>query len=80
MTLSGEVQGGVNSRQGCETGEVKVLSPSIARNGRLAYPGRGEATNREVFGCKSHGCSAKKLAAVGATWVASKSAGLNISE
>ena len=29
--------------------------PSIARFGRLAYPMRGEATNRVVLGCKRHG-------------------------
>ena len=49
-----------NSRQGCESWEVQVLLPSVARIGRLAYPGHGEVTNREVFGCKSHGCSAKE--------------------
>ena len=31
-----------NSRQGCESSVVKVHIPSIARIGRLAYPGRGE--------------------------------------
>ena len=30
--------------------------PSIARFGRLVYPGRGEATNRGMFGGKSHRC------------------------
>src|SRR5262249_32374492 len=29
--------------------------PSIARFGRLAYPIRGEATNRALLGCKRHG-------------------------
>src|SRR5512139_3200993 len=29
---------------------------SLARFRRLAYPGDGEATSREVLGCKSHGC------------------------
>ena len=29
--------------------------PSIARFGRLAYPMRGEATNRAVLGRKRHG-------------------------
>jgi len=35
--------------------------PSIARIGWLAYPGHGEATNRDKFGCKSHGCSVKNI-------------------
>jgi hypothetical protein len=30
--------------------------PSIARFGRLAYPMRGEVTNRAVLGRKRHGC------------------------
>jgi hypothetical protein len=30
--------------------------PSIARFGRLAYPGHGEVTNRERLGWKRHGC------------------------
>ena len=29
--------------------------PSIARFGRLAYPMRGEVTNRVLLGCKRHG-------------------------
>jgi len=29
---------------------------SIARFGRLVYPGHGEVTNRGVLGSKSHGC------------------------
>ena len=29
--------------------------PSIARFGRLAYPIRGEVTNRALLGCKRHG-------------------------
>jgi hypothetical protein len=29
--------------------------PSIARFGRLACPMRGEATNRDLLGCKRHG-------------------------
>jgi hypothetical protein len=33
-------------------GESPLLS--IARFGRLAYPGHGEVTNREVLGRKSH--------------------------
>jgi len=34
-----------SSRQGCESRRVKVPSPSVARNGRLAYPLLGEVTN-----------------------------------
>src|SRR5215470_11629427 len=30
--------------------------PSIARFRRLAYPMRGEVTNRVLLGCKRHGC------------------------
>jgi hypothetical protein len=30
--------------------------PSIARFGRLVYPGHGEVTNRGMFGSKSHRC------------------------
>jgi hypothetical protein len=45
--------------------------PSIARFGRLAYPMRGEVTNRVLLGCKRHGCpDIRKDAAVGTTWVA----------
>ena len=69
-----------SSRQGCASDEVKVLMPSIARFGRLAYPGHGEVTNHERLGRKSHGCHTVDAVAVGATWVASKPAGLNMSE
>ena len=70
-----------SSRQGCESREVKVLPPSIARNGRVAYPGHGEVTNREMLGWKSHGCPVRlHCTAVGAIWVASKTAGLNMRE
>ena len=68
------------TRQGCASDGVKVPIPSIARFGRLAYPGRGEATNHERLGCKSHGCHTDMSVAVGATWVASKPAGLNVKE
>ena len=35
---------------------MKVLIPSIARFGRLAYPGRREVTNYERLGRRNHGC------------------------
>jgi WD40 repeat protein len=41
--------------------------------GRLAYPMRGEATNRVLLGRKSPGCPAGVFAAVGTIWGASKS-------
>jgi hypothetical protein len=59
---------------------VKVPIPSIARFGRLAYPGQGEVTNGERLGRRSHGCHIACAMSVGATGVASKPAGLNISE
>jgi hypothetical protein len=37
---------GGSSRQGCESGRVKVPTPSIACFGRLAYPARAEALLR----------------------------------
>jgi hypothetical protein len=54
--------------------------PSIARFGRLVYPGHGEVTNRGVFGGKSHRCCAFLDVMVGAVRVASKGRGLNIRE
>ena len=49
--------------------------PSIARFGRLAYPMRGEVTNRAVLGRKRHGRPEHPIgwAAVGTTWVAANS-------
>ncbi len=49
--------------------------PSIARFGRLAYPMRGEVTNRAVLGRKRHGRSGIRSGwpAVGTTWVAANS-------
>ena len=56
--------------------------PSIARFGRLAYPMRGEVTNRAVLGRKRHGRPGIRSGwpAVGTTWVASKLGGLKIIE
>ena len=49
--------------------------PSIARFGRLAYPMRGEVTNRVVLGRKRHGRPGIRNGwpAVGTTWVAANS-------
>ena len=44
-----------SSRQGCESRRVKVPPPSVAQNGRLAYPLLGEVTDRDMRGRKSHG-------------------------
>src|SRR5215831_21604 len=41
-----------SSRQGCEFSGVKVPAPSITCFGRLAYPGRAEATKHDVLGRK----------------------------
>ena len=59
---------------------MEVALASVARNGRLAYPGHGEVTNRDRLGRRSHGCHMAFVMSVGATGVASKPAGLNISE
>jgi hypothetical protein len=47
---------------------------------RLAYPMRGEATNRVPLGRKSPGCPAEVFAAVGTIWGASKLGGRNITK
>jgi len=57
-----------SSRQGCKSGKVKVLSPSITCIGRIAYPERAEVTKHDMPGRKSLGCPVGKLAAVGAIW------------
>jgi hypothetical protein len=69
-----------SSRQGCASNGVQVPIPSIARFRRLAYPGHGEVTTHERLGWKSHGCHTVQAVSVGAIWVASKPAGLNIKE
>ena len=48
--------------------------------GRLAYPMRGEATNRVLLGRKSPGCPAGVFAAVGTIWGVSKLGGRNITK
>ena len=55
--------------------------PSIARFGRLAYPIRGEATNRALLGCKRHGRpDIRKDASGGNDLGGSKLGGLKIIE
>jgi hypothetical protein len=56
--------------------------PSIARFGRLAYPMRGEVTNRAVLGRKRHGCPGIRsgLASGGNDLGGSKLGGLKIIE
>ena len=77
MVANGKVRSG---RQGRNSSGAEVLTPSIARFGRLAYPGHGEVTNREMLGRKRHGCPESCDSAVGAIWVASKPGGLKIIE
>ncbi len=45
-----------SGQQGRESSGVRVPMPSIARFGRLAYPMRGEVTNRDMLGARNHGC------------------------
>ena len=52
--------------------------PSVARFGRQAYPGRGEVANHERPGRKKAQLPDGVAVAVGATWVASRPAGLNL--
>jgi hypothetical protein len=69
------------SRQGCESWGVQVFPLSIARFGRLAYLDHREVTNGGVPRSRSHGCPTPgKGVAVGATGVASKLAGLNMTK
>ena len=42
-------------------GGVKVLLPSLARFGRLAYPLLGEVTNRDMRGCCARRISTRRL-------------------
>jgi hypothetical protein len=41
-------------------GGCKSLCRQLPVNGRLAYPLLGEATNRDMRGRRSHGCSMRK--------------------
>ena len=55
MSLDAAKRDGDGSRQGCKSWRVKVPLPSVAQNGRLAYPLLGEVTDRDMRGRKSHG-------------------------
>src|SRR5215831_6227213 len=71
------IEGGPwSGRQARKSGKVKVLSPSIACNGRIAYPVRVEATKHVLPGRKRLGHPVQ-AAAVGAIWETSKLGGLN---
>ena len=65
-----------SSRQGCESCEMKVLISSIARFGRIASSMRAKATMHVLLERQTPQRPCES-AAVGATWVASKSRGLN---
>jgi hypothetical protein len=66
--LTGSLHG--SSQQGCADLGGERPSPSIARFGRLAYPTRGEATNRALLGCNATVALASEwVSAVGTTWV-----------
>ena len=69
-----------SGRQGCKSGKVKVLLPSVACFRRLGYPMHALETMRDLLGRKSHGCPASFFlgAAAGETWVANKPGGLNV--
>ena len=67
-----------SSRQGRSLAGCKCPYRQLPVFGRLAYPMRGEATNRVLLGRKSPGCPAGVFAAVGTIWGASKLGGRNI--
>jgi hypothetical protein len=69
-----------SSRQGRSLAGCKSLHRQLPVFGRLAYPMRGEATNRVLLGRKSPGCPAGVFAAVGTIWGASKLGGRNITK
>src|SRR4029079_18978178 len=69
-----------SSRQGRSLAGWKSPHRQLPVFGRLAYPMRGEATNRVLLGRKSPGCPAGVFAAVGTIWGASKLGGLNITQ
>jgi hypothetical protein len=61
-------------------GRCKSSFRQLPGFGRIAYPLQGEVTSSDRRGCKSHGCQAPIKREVGATGVASKPVGLNISK
>src|SRR6201982_482906 len=67
-----------SSRQGRSLAGCKSPYRQLPVIGRLAYPMRGEVTNRVLLGRKSPGCPAGVFAAVGTIWGASKLGGRNI--
>jgi hypothetical protein len=69
-----------SSRQGRSLAGCKSPHRQLPVFGRLAYPMRGEATNRVLLGRKSPGCPAGVFAAVGTIWGASKIGGRNITK
>ena len=69
-----------SSRQGRSLAGCKSPYRQLPVFRRLAYPMRGEATNRVLLGRKSPGCPAVVFAAVGTTWGASKLGGRNITK
>src|SRR5215831_12330741 len=69
-----------SSRQGRSLAGCKSPHRQLPVFGRLAYPMRGEATNRVLLGRKSPGCPAVVFAAVGTIWGASKLGGRNITK
>jgi len=71
---------GRSGRQGRSLAGCKSPHRQLPVFGRLAYPMRGEATNRVLLGRKSPGCPAGVFAAVGTIWGASKLGGRNITK
>src|SRR5215831_14513559 len=69
-----------SSRQGRSLAGCKSPHRQLPVFGRLAYPMRGEATNRVLLGRKSPGCLAGVFATVGTIWGASKLGGRNITK
>src|SRR6516164_1745412 len=69
-----------SSRQGRSLAWCKSPYRQLPVVGRLAYPMRGEVTNRVLLGRKSPGCPAGVFAAVGTIWGASKLGGRNITK
>src|ERR1700720_807002 len=69
-----------SSRQGRSLAGCKSPYRQLPVVGRLAYPMRGEVTNRVLLGRKGPGCPAGVFAAVGTIWGASKLGGRNITK
>jgi hypothetical protein len=70
LSRSEKLGRGVSSRQSCESCEVKVLVPPIACSRADSISMRAKVTTHVRLGCKSLGCPAGSLAAVGAIWEA----------